>query len=645
MQKPVATANAIFRVTVPGGILIASAAIACAFVVADFHPAIVARALPAIGAVLAISIGLLFLGVSIFLGGSGSVRATVAEAAAELAAQAIAAKAQNALEAASNQLRDVLYGYGEPRRRDDKLYFGNTAVNGNFEAVDRVKTAFGATATIFMGDERISTNVQKPDGSRAIGTRLASGPVSDAVLGHGRTYRGEAEILGEQYYTLYEPITRAGTTIGILYVGLKKSDFSSRLGTADTAGRRRRVTTAVALAQLQSAAAARREADHEALVQRQEADEVRRRYAAARERSAEAQHSVVAALSIALERLSAGYLDTPIADEFPAEYAGLKVNYNDTLESLTRSIEGIARVGGSLMQGIVEIAGAADDFSRRTEQQAASLEETAAAVDKISATVEKTADGADKTSAMVVATKSDAEQSGDIVKQAVEAMGIIAKSSAQISDIIGLIDEIAFQTNLLALNAGVEAARAGDSGRGFAVVATEVRALAQRSAGAAREIKNVISASQRQVGAGVKLVSETGDALERIVRQVAQINSAVVGIAASARENATRLAQVNAAVTEIDQVTQQNAAMVEESTDASRAMAQQAEELAALVAHFKIADTAVIQNAAPRTQQADREIDEGEIQRERPNSGELQLSIPNTISESSGRAVHRRGRL
>jgi methyl-accepting chemotaxis protein len=229
-----------------------------------------------------------------------------------------------------------------------------------------------------------------------------------------------------------------------------------------------------------------------------------------------------------------------------------------------------------------------NDLSKRTEQQAASLEETAAALDQITATVKKTAEGATYARNVVAAAKTDAENSGQVVGQAVTAMGEIEQSSHQISSIIGVIDEIAFQTNLLALNAGVEAARAGDAGRGFAVVASEVRALAQRSAEAAKEIKALISASSTQVAAGVSLVGETGKALQRIVSQIAEINGVMIDIAASAQEQATGLNEVNAAVNQMDQVTQQNAAMVEESTAAGFALASEAEELSRMMSQFKV---------------------------------------------------------
>jgi methyl-accepting chemotaxis protein len=241
----------------------------------------------------------------------------------------------------------------------------------------------------------------------------------------------------------------------------------------------------------------------------------------------------------------------------------------------------------AVRSGAEEITQASDDLARRTEQQAASLEQTAAALDQITATVRKTAEGAKEARQVVSAAKTDAEHSGEVVKETVAAMGGIESSSKQISNIIGVIDEIAFQTNLLALNAGVEAARAGDAGRGFAVVATEVRALAQRSADAAKEIKTLISASGVQVANGVNLVGETGKALGRMLEQVEQLNHLVTDIAASAQEQSTGLQQVNTAVNQMDQVTQQNAAMVEEATAASHSLSGEASELAKLVAQFQ----------------------------------------------------------
>jgi methyl-accepting chemotaxis protein len=321
--------------------------------------------------------------------------------------------------------------------------------------------------------------------------------------------------------------------------------------------------------------------------------------AAVAEEKAETERSDavnIGALTEALDRLAGGDLTHRITIPFSPKAESLKTNFNAAAERMQSAMKAIAVATGGVSSGSDEIASASDDLSRRTEQQAASLEETAAALDEITATVRKTAAGAKEASSVVAVARSDAEKSGKIVNQAVSAMTEIETSSNQVSQIIGVIDEIAFQTNLLALNAGVEAARAGDAGRGFAVVAQEVRALAQRSADAAKEIKTLISTSTQQVEAGVNLVGQTGEALQRIVDQVASIDALVTEISASANEQSTGLHEVNTAVNQMDQVVQQNAAMVEQATAATHSLKSEANELSALVGRFKLGGEAM---AAP----------------------------------------------
>jgi methyl-accepting chemotaxis protein len=259
----------------------------------------------------------------------------------------------------------------------------------------------------------------------------------------------------------------------------------------------------------------------------------------------------------------------------------------------------IVVTSGQIGSSADEIASASDDLSRRTEQQAASLEQTAAALDEITATVKKSAVGAGHAREVVQTARQGAAGGGDVVRQAVSAMSQIEASSRQITQIIGVIDEIAFQTNLLALNAGVEAARAGDAGRGFAVVASEVRALAQRSADAAKEIKTLISASSAQVTAGVQLVGKTGQALELLVAQVEEVDGLVGEIAASSQEQATGLNEINAAVNKMDQVTQQNAAMVEQATASAHSLKGEAGELRRLMGDFRTGASMDAVRAAP----------------------------------------------
>jgi methyl-accepting chemotaxis protein len=314
--------------------------------------------------------------------------------------------------------------------------------------------------------------------------------------------------------------------------------------------------------------------------------------AAAERSKAEQTDTIVNSIGTGLTALAKGDLTHRVTAELTGPFVELKDDFNAAMTRLQETMKNVLSSTGTISAGANEISHAADDLSRRTEQQAASLEETAAALEEITATVKKTATNTKEASASVITAKAAAEEGGRVVETAIGAMDKIEQSSKQITDIIGVIDEIAFQTNLLALNAGVEAARAGDAGRGFAVVASEVRALAQRSSEAAKEIKTLIKASGEHVGSGVKYVGESGQALKRIVDQVVQINSLVTEMAQAAQQQSTGIEEVNTAVSQMDQVTQQNAAMVEESTAASRNLASETQALADIVAFFTVgADT------------------------------------------------------
>ncbi|WP_421736857.1 methyl-accepting chemotaxis protein [Caulobacter sp.] len=295
----------------------------------------------------------------------------------------------------------------------------------------------------------------------------------------------------------------------------------------------------------------------------------------------------VAEVASGLEQLAKNNLKHRIEAAVDPAFEKVRHDFNAAMAMLDETMAAVAGSTDSVGSGAEEIASASSDLSRRTEQQAASLEETAAALDEITATVRRSAEGARQASAAATAARADAGTSGQVVGEAVAAMGEIDTSSRQITQIIGVIDEIAFQTNLLALNAGVEAARAGEAGRGFAVVAQEVRALAQRSADAAKEIKTLIATSSAHVERGVKLVGETGRALTGIVEKVAEIDSLISEIAKSSQEQATGLHQVNTAVNQMDQVTQQNAAMVEEATAAAANLKTGSQDLARLVSRFQ----------------------------------------------------------
>jgi len=326
----------------------------------------------------------------------------------------------------------------------------------------------------------------------------------------------------------------------------------------------------------------------EAATARRLADAERERNEAEKAKAAAEDAVAIGALAEGLSALANGDLTHRITAEFNEQAQGLKGDFNRAADKLEAAVAVIMDRAAAIGAAAQQISEASDDLSRRTEQQAASLEETAAAVEEITATVARSADGAHEAGSMVRLSHDQATEGQQVVNRAVAAMDQIEASSKKIGDIIGVIDEIAFQTNLLALNAGVEAARAGDAGRGFAVVASEVRALAQRSADAAKEIKTLISASGQQVGQGVTLVNQTGTALQRIADQIGRLTHIAVEIEASSKEQATGLAEVNMAVSQMDQVTQQNAAMVEESTAASRSLAQDAVELDRLMRQFEI---------------------------------------------------------
>jgi methyl-accepting chemotaxis protein len=342
---------------------------------------------------------------------------------------------------------------------------------------------------------------------------------------------------------------------------------------------------------------ARREAD--VATQRQQAEaavqakanEERARTAEERARTAEEQAHAFRALAAGLKQLSTGDLTVRVSDELTDEYKQIKEDFNATVAQLQETIGAIAAATREVTSASAEISTSSTDLSQRTEEQAASLEETSASMEEIAATVKKNAENAHQANESAANAREVANRGGEVVAKAVEAMGQIEGSSRKISDIIGVIDEIARQTNLLALNAAVEAARAGEAGRGFAVVASEVRNLAQRSSQAAKDIKDLITSSGGQVQNGVELVNKAGGALAEIVESINQVAGIVSDIAAASSEQATGVEEVNKALTQMDEVTQQNSALVEEATATAKTLDEQAHAMSEQVAFFRLEES------------------------------------------------------
>jgi len=329
-------------------------------------------------------------------------------------------------------------------------------------------------------------------------------------------------------------------------------------------------------------------------------------------RSAVLVRSIVNALNYAIK----------LADEIAEGKLGhdIQVRGTDELSRLLAALRAMDKrlvdIVSDVRHGSDEVSTAAqqiargnDDLSQRTQEQASSLEETASSMEEMTSTVKQNAENASHANQLARGAREQAERGGEVVSQAVTAMREINSSSRKISDIVSLIDEIAFQTNLLALNAAVEAARAGEQGRGFAVVATEVRHLAQRSAGAAKEIKLLISDSADKVKAGSELVDQSGKALSEIVDSVKKVTDIVAEIAAASQEQSAGIDQVNNAVSQMDEMTQQNAALVEEASAAARAMHEQASELTRQVGFFRVAGDTAVADVAPRAKNSVAEIE------------------------------------
>ncbi|MGO8501505.1 methyl-accepting chemotaxis protein [Rhizobium leguminosarum] len=509
--------------------------------------------------------------------------------------------------------------------------------------VDRTAQSIAGVATIFQkqGSDyvRISTNVKKENGDRAVGTKLVAEHPAQPVLARGEAYYGPAELFGRKFMTGYFPIKNASNAnVGILFIGIPMELYYQRMyelqmlvlgvgaivmlivGVLAFYAIRLSVkplqalTTSVhsisagdlegaipcvekrnefgdigrALALFRDSARARRDLETQAAEQRELSDAERARNDADK-RSLDGQIDfAVNQLAAGLGRLSQGDVSQTIGTPFVGRLEQLRVDFNASLLRLQDTLSGIRDSASTIQRNSGAVSASAGELSKRTEAQAANLEETAAAVEEITVTVRSSAERAREANNVVAATKKTADNSGAVVGDAVAAMDRIEQASQRIEQIIEVIDDIAFQTNLLALNAGIEAARAGEAGKGFAVVAQEVRELAQRSADAAREIKSLIETSSREVTAGSELVQKTGSVLASISQEIIAISGHVETIATASRDQSAALQEVNGSVNAMDQMTQKNAAMVAETTQASRLLAGEADTLMALIDRFRI---------------------------------------------------------
>lgn len=524
------------------------------------------------------------------------------------------------------------------------LVWGGEPLHLTAEMIDEMRKVSGTELTLFVRDvttgafRREMTSLQNKDGQRVLGTPLDPAGSAHAELTDGKRYAGHVELFGAPYYAIYEPIRAPdGSVTGALFAGYPLSKIQANfyagllrnavttlallgvaiLGTVILVRRMTRPITELSLVVDRLAArdfavtVPRLTAGDEIGGVARAVDSLRQQLAesaqlsrlaaeaeAEREAKRQEQSRVVAELEAALQRLADGTLNKPIENtaefQFPAEYDGLRRSYNAALHRIGGALSHVLGIAQGLRDSSREIAGASRELSARAETQAATLEQSAAALNELTASVGSTAERAGEAERASVENRDGAEAGAGIVRQAVDAMTGIERSSGQITRIIGVIDDIAFQTNLLALNAGVEAARAGDAGRGFAVVASEVRVLARRASESAKEIKALISESSQQVEAGSELVGAAGHSLGDIVNRAKLAVGVIAEIAVAAAEQAVGLNELNTGISQLDQVTQQNSAMAEETNAAASSLLQHAEELIVAMADFKLPQGATV---------------------------------------------------
>jgi len=388
------------------------------------------------------------------------------------------------------------------------------------------------------------------------------------------------------YFYVQRSLIRRLTTLGSTMERLSSGDNQVDVTAAEDRDEVGKMARAVLV--FRDAAIEKIRLEGEADAQRKGAEEERKRNEAIQIRHAEEQAQAIQSLAEGLRKLSDGELAFRLTDGFTDEYVRIKEDFNATMERLQETMGAIVGSVREVSNAAAEISASTTDLSQRTEEQAASLEETSASMEEIAATVKKNAENARTANQFANDTRKVADRGGEVAGAAVSSMARIEESSKKISDIIGVIDEIAFQTNLLALNAAVEAARAGEAGRGFAVVAAEVRSLAQRSSQAAKDIKDLINKSSDQVGEGVELVNQAGTALTEIVASIKKVADIVGEIASASAEQSTGIDQISTALSQMDEITQQNSALVEENAASVKTLEQQSQSMGEQVSIFKL---------------------------------------------------------